>query len=34
MKTEKKSIWLERLEDEDREQFIFDNQEAFLFGAM
>ena len=30
---EKKSIWLERLEDDDREQFILDNQEAFLYGA-
>ncbi|MBR0403694.1 MAG: hypothetical protein IJI68_00515 [Eggerthellaceae bacterium] len=33
MKVEKKSVWLERLEDCDREQFILDNQEAFLFGA-
>ena len=30
---EKEGVWLERLEDCDREQFILDNQEAFLFGA-
>ncbi len=30
---EKNSVCLERLEDDDREQFILDNQEAFMFGA-
>lgn len=30
---EKKNIWLEPLQEEDREQFILDNQEAFLYGA-
>ena len=30
---EKKNIWLEQLQEEDREQFILDNQEAFLYGA-
>lgn len=33
MEAKKNSVWLERLEDDDREQFILNNQEAFLFGA-
>lgn len=28
-----KGVWLEPLQAEDREQFILDSQEAFLFGA-
>ena len=31
---EKKGVWLERLEDDDREQFVLDNQEAFNYGAL
>lgn len=31
---EKKSIWLEPLQEEDREQFILDNQAAFNYGAL
>lgn len=33
MEKEKKQIRLEPLTNDDREQFILDNQEAFLFGA-
>ena len=28
------AVWLEPLEDEDREQFVLDNQEAFNYGAL
>ena len=31
---EKRSVWLEPLQDDDREQFILDNQEAFNYGAL
>lgn len=34
MRVEKKGVWLERLEEGDREQFILDNQEAFNYGAL
>jgi GNAT superfamily N-acetyltransferase len=34
VKVEKKGVWLEPLQDDDREQFILDNQEAFNFGAL
>lgn len=30
----KNDIWLEPLQDDDREQFILDNQEAFNYGAL
>ena len=33
MRVARNGVWLERLEDDDREQFVIDNQEAFLFGA-
>lgn len=31
---DKKNVWLKRLEEGDREQFILDNQEAFNYGAL